>query len=71
MAEKKTGISEQVEELIKKSKTTGGMLTNNEIMDKLQNEDLSPDDLEDVLETFAKKGIEVVDEIPDAEALDG
>ena len=48
-----------------KGKKHGGMLTYAEIMDTLQNEDLTPDEIDDMYEVFTSKGIEIVDEIPD------
>ncbi|MDF2929925.1 MAG: sigA, partial [Anaerospora sp.] len=49
----------------------GGMLTYAEIMDTLQGEDLSPDEIDDMYEVFTTKGIEIVDEIPDVEVFEG
>lgn len=71
MTEKKNMPTEQhVNELLHKGKKRGGMLTYAEIMDTLQNEDLSPDEIDDMYEVFTNKGIEIVDEIPDVESLD-
>lgn len=71
MADKKNLPStEPVNELLHKGKKRGGMLTYTEIMDTLQNEDLSPDEIDDMYEVFSTKGIEIVDEIPDVEPLD-
>jgi RNA polymerase primary sigma factor len=39
-------------------------------MDTLQNEDLTPDEIDDMYEVFTNKGIEIVDEIPEVEPLD-
>ncbi len=47
------------------------MLTYAEIMDTLQGEDLSPDEIDDMYEVFTTKGIEIVDEIPDVEVFEG
>ncbi|MDF2501389.1 MAG: sigA 2 [Anaerosporomusa subterranea] len=67
MSEKKNVQTEQVTELLHKGKKRGGVLTYSEIMDTLQSEDLSPDEIDDMYEMFTTKGIEIVDEIPDAE----
>jgi len=70
MAEKKAIINEQVEELVHRGKKQGGVLTYAEIMDTLQGEDLTPDEIDDIYESFSSKGIEVVDEITDIESLE-
>lgn len=71
MSEKKAVSNEHVNELLHKGKKRGGMLTYAEIMDTLQGEDLSPDEIDDMYEVFTTKGIEIVDEIPDVEIIDG
>lgn len=65
MTEKKSVPSEHVTKLVNKGKKHGGVLTYGEIMDTLQTEDLSPDEIEDMYEVFSSKGIEIVDELPD------
>ncbi len=70
MADKKNLSNEHVNELLHKGKKRGGVLTYGEIMDTLQGEDLSPDEIDDMYEVFSNKGIEIVDEIPDVESLD-
>ncbi len=75
MADKKTassahGNNEVVEKLLAKGKKHGGVLTYSEIMDALQSEDLSPDEIDDMYEVFSSKGIEIVDEGHDSERLD-
>lgn len=65
MSEKKSLPAEQVNELLHKGKKRGGVLTYSEIMDTMQSEDLSPDDIDDMYEIFTNKGIEIVDELPD------
>lgn len=67
MSDKKNVQAEQVNELLHKGKKRGGVLTYSEIMDTLQSEDLSPDEIDDMYEMFTTKGIEIVDEIPDTE----
>lgn len=75
MADKKTASSahvnnEVVEKLLAKGKKHGGVLTYSEIMDALQSEDLSPEEIDDMYEVFSSKGIEIVDEGHDSERLD-
>jgi len=67
MAEKK-GTTGSVDSLMQKGEKRGGMLTYGEIMDSLQNEDLSPDEIEDMYEVFNSKGIQIVEEIPESVA---
>lgn len=71
MAEKKhTPATEQhVEQLLTKSKKHGNVLTYGEIMDTLQSEDLSPEEIDDMYEMFTEKGIEIVDEIPEGQTV--
>ena len=71
MIDKKKLISDKVDELAKKAAQTNGMLAHVEIMDSFQNDDISPEEIEDVYELLAKKSIEIVDEIPDPDVLDG
>lgn len=70
MTEKKSISNEHVNELLHKGEKRGGVLTYGEIMDTLQGEDLSPDEIDDMYEVFTNKGIEIVDEIPEVETLD-
>ncbi|MEN6413343.1 MAG: RNA polymerase sigma factor RpoD [Veillonellales bacterium] len=70
MTEKKGISNAHVAELLHKGEKRGGVLTYGEIMDTLQGEDLSPDEIDDMYEIFTNKGIEIVDEIPEAETLD-
>ena len=70
MTDKKKLISDRVDELAKKAAKTNGMIATAEMMDALQGDDLSPDEIEDVYELLAKKKIELVDEVPDPEALE-
>lgn len=65
MTEKKNVPSDHITKLVNKGKKHGGVLTYGEIMDTLQSEDLSPDEIEDMYEVFSSKGIEIVDELPD------
>ena len=68
MAEKKTAAkmenhsAEIVTQLLKKGKKNGGTLTYGDLMEALQTQDLSPDEIDDMYEAFSKKGIEIVDD---------
>ena len=70
MSDKKSVSNEHFNELLHKGKKRGGMLTYAEIMDTLQGEDLTPDEIDDMYEVFNTKGIEIVDEIPDTEIIE-
>lgn len=73
MAEKKnlsTHGSEIIEKLLNKGKKRGGVLTYGEIMDAMQSEDLTPDEIDDMYEVFTGKGIDIVDEITEPDGLD-
>jgi len=59
-----------VMELIEKGKKRG-VLTYNEIMDSLQGTDLTPEQIDDIYEKLAGLGIEVVQEAPEMETVDG
>lgn len=62
MASKKMA-SEQLENLLKKGKSHGSVLTYREIMDSMDNvEDFTTEDMEKMYESIASKGIEVVDD---------
>lgn len=69
MADKKTTPVEHVNELLHKGKKRG-VLTYTEIMDTMQTEDMSPEEIEDMYEIFSNKGIEIIDEAPDAELVE-
>ena len=68
MAEKKKAAkmenhsAEIVTQLLKKGKKNGGTLTYGDLMEALQTQDLSPDEIDDMYEAFSKKGIEIVDD---------
>lgn len=69
MADKKAASGEQVNELLHKGKKSG-VLTYAEIMDTMQTEDMSADEIDDMYEIFSNKGIEIVDEVPDVELIE-
>lgn len=55
---------EHIEELLNKGKKRGGILTYKEILDSMQaSEDMSPEDMDEMYELFAHKGIEIVEEL--------
>jgi RNA polymerase primary sigma factor len=56
---------EGLEELIRRGKKQG-VLTYEEIMDTLEAEDLTPDQIDDIYETLTEKGIEVVSDASEA-----
>ncbi len=70
MIDKKKLIADRVDELVKKASQANNSIASVEILDTFQNEDLSPEDIEDVYELLAKKSIEIVDELPDPDAID-
>ena len=51
-----------VASLLEKGKKNGGSLTYGEIVEALQAQDMSPDEIDDLYETFGKKGIDIVDD---------
>lgn len=70
MSEKKSVSNEHINELLHRGRKRGGMLTYAEIMDTLQGEEMTPDEIDDMYEVFTTKGIEIVDEIPEVEILE-
>jgi len=62
--------NECIKELIERGKKRG-VLTYNEIMDSLQETDLSPEQIDDIYVKLASMGIEVVPETPELDSLDG
>ncbi len=71
-AKKKVGVkaeagsknhsSEIVENLLAKGTKNGGTLTYGELVEALQQEDLSPDEIDRMYDTFSQQGIEIVDD---------
>ena len=54
---------EHIDELLNKGKEHGGVLTYKEVLDSMQNsEDMTSEDMDEMYELFARKGIEIVDE---------
>ena len=58
----KNPSSEILDNLLSKGKKNGGTLTYGELVEALQREDLSPDEIDKMYDTFSKKGIEIVDD---------
>ena len=58
----KNRSSEIIANLLSKGKSNGGTLTYGELVEALQTQDLSPDEIDDMYDTFSKKGIEIVDD---------
>ena len=58
----KNHSSEILDNLLSKGKKNGGTLTYGELVEALQKEDLSPDEIDQMYDTFSKKGIEIVDD---------
>ena len=54
-----------MEGLLAKGKKNGGTLTYGELIDALQKQDLSPDEIDTMYDTFSKRGIEIVDDSQD------
>ncbi len=68
MKETKQAIeNESVKQLIDEAKRRGS-ITYNEIMDKLQHEELTPEQIDDIYENLAAQGIKVVSDEADGEA---
>ena len=66
----KNHSSEIVEELLAIGKKNGGTRTYGELVDALQQEDLSPDEIDTMYDTFSKRGIEIVDDSNSGEDVD-
>ena len=62
--------AEIVADLLKKGKKNGGTLTYGDLMEALQTQDLSADEIDGMYEAFSKKGIEIVDDSAQGEAED-
>nr|WP_320145907.1 RNA polymerase sigma factor RpoD [uncultured Anaeromusa sp.] len=67
MTEKKVRPEVQMDSLLERGEKRGGVLSYGEIMDSLQKQELSADEMDDMYESFSNKGIEIVDEIAEAE----
>ena len=58
----KSHSSEIVENLLSKGTKNGGTLTYGELVEALQQEDLTPDEIDRMYDTFSQQGIEIVDD---------
>ena len=58
----KNHSSEIVENLLSKGTKNGGTLTYGELVEALQQEDLTPDEIDRMYDTFSQQGIEIVDD---------
>lgn len=65
---KPTQSSAIVSSLLAKGRGNGGVLTYGELMTALQEQELTPDEIDDLYETFSHKGIEIVDDSNRAQA---
>ena len=54
--------SQIVTELLRKGQLNGGTLTYGELVEALQKQDLSPDDIEELYDTFSQARIEIIDD---------
>lgn len=54
------GSLDAISKLLDKGKKTG-VLTYNEIMESLQSVDMSPDEIDELYDTFTKRGIDIID----------
>ena len=59
---KPTQSSAIVSRPLVKGRGNGGVLTYGELMTALQEQELTPDEIEDLYETFSSKGVEIVDD---------
>ena len=60
--QKKAPGTEIIERLLAKGKKNGGMLTYGELIDALQKQDMSPDEMDDMYQRFSDEGVEIVDD---------
>ena len=66
----KNHSSEIVENLLSKGNKNGGTLTYGELVEALQQEDLTPDEIDRMYDTFSQQGIEIVDDSSTADVGD-
>ena len=62
--------SQIVTNLLRKGQLNGGTLTYGELVEALQKQDLSPDDIEELYDTFSQARIEIVDDEDDVDSSD-
>jgi len=61
--QKKAPSAEIIERLLAKGKKNGGTLTYGELIDALQKQDMSPDEMDDMYQRFSDEGVEIVDDV--------
>ena len=61
--QKKAPGAEIIERLLAKGKKNGGTLTYGELIDALQKQDMSPDEMDDMYQRFSDEGVEIVDDV--------
>ena len=59
--------SQIVADLLGKGKDNGGTLTYGEMFEALQKQDLSPEEIEELFDTFSQNGIEIIDDLDEDE----
>jgi len=62
--QKKAPSAEIIERLLAKGKKNGGSLTYGELIDALQKQDMSPDEMDDMYQRFTDEGVDIVDDVP-------
>ena len=65
--QKKAPSAEIIERLLAKGKKNGGSLTYGELIDALQKQDMSPDEMDDMYQRFTDEGVDIVDDVPAVE----
>ena len=61
--QKEAPSAEIIECLLAKGKQNGGTLTYGELIDALQKQDMSPDEMDDMYQRFSNEGVEIVDDV--------
>ena len=64
-------VQEIVNGLVEQGKKNRNALSYNDVMDALQQQELSVESMEDVFDTFTKKGIEITDDMGERSETDG
>ena len=62
--QKKAPSAEIIERLLATGKKNGGSLTYGELIDALQKQDMSPDEMDDMYQRFTDEGVDIVDDVP-------
>ena len=69
--QKKAPSTDIIERLLAKGKKNGGSLLFGELIDALQKQDMSPDEMDDMYQRFSDEGVEIVDDVAAAGDDDG